>query len=124
MFVITCPHCGPRDQSEFAYAGEAHISRPTDSEKMSDAEWAEFVFMRTNSKGVFAERWMHAAGCRRFFNALRNTATDEFLAIYEIGAPKPDVTAQVPDTPCGETVGSGNDAVKVERPAPETEAGQ
>ena len=121
MFVITCPYCGERDQSEFAHAGEAHISRPTESETMTDAEWAEFLFMRDNTKGIRAERWMHASGCRRFFNALRNTATDRFLAFYRIGEKPPEIDDVVPATPCGEAVGSGNDAVKVERPS---EAGQ
>jgi len=120
MLVITCPYCGARDQSEFTYAGEAHIARPTESETMTDAEWADFLFMRTNGKGVFAERWMHAAGCRRYFNALRNTATDRFLAFYKIGEPRPDIAADGPETPCGEQIGSGNDAVKV-APAPADE---
>jgi len=115
MFLIRCPWCGERDISDFAYGGEAHIARPTNPEKMSDAEWAGYVFLRTNPKGVFAERWNHAAGCRRWFNALRNTATDEILAVYKIGEPRPDIASAAPTTPSGEAFGSGNDAVKVER---------
>ena len=115
MFLITCPYCGDRDQSEFAYAHEAHRARPAQGERLTDAEWADFLFMRRNPKGVHAERWFHAAGCRRFFNVLRNTATDRFLAVYEIGEPRPDIAAEGPPTPCGEQVGSGNDAVKVLR---------
>lgn len=113
MFVIPCPYCGERDQNEFTYAGEAHRTRPEWRDDMGDEEWAGFVFMRGNTKGVFAERWMHAAGCRKYFNALRNTATDELLAVYEIGAKPPRVEAQLPATPSGEALGSGNDAVKV-----------
>jgi len=114
MFVITCPNCGERDLSEFAYGGEAHISRPQWRDDMSDAEWAEFVFMRTNPKGVFAERWNHAAGCRRWFNMLRNTATDDILAVYGMGEEPPEVTANLPATPSGEPIiGSGNDEAKV-----------
>lgn len=114
MFVIDCPNCGPRDQSEFTYAGEAHIARPTETENMTDAQWAEFVFMRTNTKGLFAERWWHATGCRKFFNMLRNTATDEIHAVYRIGEKPPKVTANLPATPAGEaSIGSGNDAVKI-----------
>jgi len=113
MFEINCPFCGPRDQSEFSYAGEAHVSRPSGDEKISDAEWAEFVFMRSNTKGVFAERWVHAAGCRRFFNMLRNTATDEILSVYKIGEAQPEVSADALQTPSGESIGSGNDAVQV-----------
>ena len=114
MFVIKCPNCGERDLSEFSYGGEAHISRPEWRDDMSDAEWAEFVFMRTNPKGVFAERWNHAAGCRRWFNMLRNTATDDILAVYRMGEEPPEVTANLPATPSGEaTIGSGNDEAKV-----------
>ena len=121
MFLIDCPYCGARDQSEFAYGGEAHIARPARSETLSDAEWAGYLFLRTNPKGVHAERWKHQAGCRRWFNMLRNTATDDILAIYKIGEPKPDVSANLPPTPSGEAFGSGNDAVKV---APPGEAGE
>lgn len=122
MFLITCPWCGERDQSEFSNGGEAHIARPGNPETLSDEEWAEFVFMRTNPKGVFAERWVHTAGCRRWFNMLRNTATDEILAVYRMGEARPEVVSALPATPSGEApIGSGNDAVKVMRP---DEAGQ
>ena len=32
-----------------------------------------------NPKGPFAERWVHSAGCRRWFNAVRDTVTNEFV---------------------------------------------
>ena len=28
MLLIDCPWCGPRDECEFSYGGEAHIKRP------------------------------------------------------------------------------------------------
>ncbi|MEL6289522.1 MAG: sarcosine oxidase subunit delta [Pseudomonadota bacterium] len=118
MFIITCPYCGPRDQNEFSYGGEAHIARPLDSAEQSDEQWADYVFLRSNTKGVFAERWVHTAGCRKWFNVLRNTATDRILATYKVGEPRPDVADDVLATPAGEpSIGSGNDATKVERPA-------
>lgn len=89
MFVIKCPWCGERDQSEFSYGGEAHISRPENSDRMSDAEWADYVFNRTNSKGVHYERWVHSHGCGQWFNAARNTATDEWVGFYKIGEAPP-----------------------------------
>ena len=117
MFIIECPYCGKRDQHEYSYGGEAHIARPTDSETQDDEKWADYVFLRSNTKGVFAERWMHAAGCRKWFNALRNTATDEILAVYKQGAQPPQVEGQGLATPAGEPViGSGNDATKVLQP--------
>jgi heterotetrameric sarcosine oxidase delta subunit len=93
MLLIDCPHCGPRSEQEFAYGGEAHIARPTDPDRLSDQEWADYLFMRTNPKGPHYERWVHAHGCRRWFNMLRNTATNEILAIYKIDDPRPDLPA-------------------------------
>lgn len=116
MFLIRCPNCGERDMSEFSYGGEAHIARPADSERMDDADWAGYVFLRSNPKGVFSERWNHQAGCRRWFNMLRNTATDDILAVYRIGETPPEVRATLPATPSGEAIGSGNDAAKVMLP--------
>ncbi len=113
MFEIECPYCGRRDGSEFSYAGEAHISRPSGDEEISDEAWAGFVFMCRNIKGVQAERWVHSAGCRRFFNMLRNTATDQILAVYKMGEEPPEVEKQPLPSPSGESLGSGNDAVQV-----------
>jgi sarcosine oxidase subunit delta len=89
MLLIPCPYCGPRSEEEFSYGNEAHIARPKQPDKLDDAEWAEYVFMRSNTKGVFLERWLHAQGCRRWFNVARNTVSYEILAVYEMGAPRP-----------------------------------
>ncbi len=112
MFLIDCPYCGPRDQSEFSCGGEAHIVRPRMPSSLSDDEWADYVFMRKNPKGLQYERWVHSHGCRRWFNVARNTATDRILAVYGATEPPPDLSGQAPSTPCGEpTVGSGNIAM-------------
>jgi sarcosine oxidase subunit delta len=44
--------------------------------------------MRTNPKGVHGERWLHAHGCQRWFNALRDTVSDRILQTYAIGEPR------------------------------------
>jgi sarcosine oxidase, subunit delta len=85
MLLIDCPYCGPRDEVEFRYGGQAHIARPKQPDTLTDAEWADYLFMRDNPKGPFRERWMHSAGCRRWFNMLRDTATHRIIAIYKIG---------------------------------------
>ncbi len=89
MLLIDCPHCGPRSEMEYSYGGEAHIHRPKDPQKVSDAEWADFVFLRDNTKGVILERWNHAQGCRRWFNVARDTVTYEILAVYPMGSKPP-----------------------------------
>jgi len=89
MLYIQCPWCGWRDESEFTYGGEAHIERPEDPDALTDAEWADYLFMRSNTLGLFRERWVHAAGCRRWFNAIRDTETYEFKAFYKMDEAAP-----------------------------------
>lgn len=91
MLIIRCPYCGDRPEIEFYYGGEAHIARPPNPDVLSDAEWADFLYNRSNPKGIHAERWRHAHGCGRFFNAVRNTVSDFFLATYRVGDPQPDL---------------------------------
>ena len=86
MLVITCPHCGPREESEFSCGGEAHIARPLAENSLTDAEFADYLFLRDNPKGVFLERWRHAAGCRRWFNVVRDTVTHEIIEVYAMGS--------------------------------------
>ena len=89
MLLIPCPYCGERDETEFSYGGEAHIERPKAPETLSDEEWADYVFMRPNSKGILLERWVHTHGCRRWFNLARDTVTYEIHAVYKMGAKPP-----------------------------------
>jgi len=93
MLLIPCPWCGPRDEVEFRYGGEAHIVRPPEPDALDDAAWAEYLFMRANPKGVIAERWVHSAGCRRWFNLLRDTVSHKILRAYRIGELPPGRTA-------------------------------
>ncbi|MFE1954197.1 MULTISPECIES: sarcosine oxidase subunit delta [Streptomyces] len=89
MQLIPCPWCGPREETEFHYGGQAHVAHPEDPFALDDEEWAGYVFFRDNPKGPFAERWAHTAGCRRWFNAVRDTVSYEFLNVYATGSPSP-----------------------------------
>lgn len=94
MLLIHCPYCAmERPEIEFRYAGEAHLTRVADASNLTDAQWADFLYMRTNPKGVHVERWRHLHGCCRFFNAVRNTVSDRILATYKAGEPRPDLHA-------------------------------
>jgi heterotetrameric sarcosine oxidase delta subunit len=77
MLLIVCPHCGPRDETEFTYGGEANVPYPADPDALTDEEWAQYLFVRANPRGPFAERWCHASGCRRWFDIVRDTVTQE-----------------------------------------------
>lgn len=98
MLLIKCPYCAmERPEIEFRYAGEAHIARPVDPSKTTDAEWADFLYMRSNPKGVHYERWRHIHGCGRYFNAIRHTVTDRITETYKAGVPKPARTGLEPE---------------------------
>ena len=89
MLLIDCPYCGRRPEIEFAYGGQAHIARPVQPAALDDEQWASYLYIRSNPKGRHAERWRHLRGCGRFFNALRDTTTDQFLGSYKIGGKPP-----------------------------------
>jgi sarcosine oxidase subunit delta len=92
MLLIRCPYCEmDRPEIEFYHAGEAHIARPRDPFAVSDEAWADYLYLRSNTKGWHAERWRHTHGCGRFFNAIRHTVTDRILTTYKGGEPKPDL---------------------------------
>ena len=61
MQLIECPWCGPREETEFHYGGQAHVAYPEDPQALTDEQWAHYVFFRSNPKGLFAERWSHSA---------------------------------------------------------------
>jgi sarcosine oxidase subunit delta len=89
MILIHCPYCDEkRAELEFAYAGQAHIARPLDPSMLSDEEWETYLFIRNNPRGRHHERWRHAHGCGRFFNAVRDTVTDKFETTYKAGEPR------------------------------------
>ena len=90
MLLIRCPYCEmERPEVEFRHGGQAHLARPADPAAASDAEWAAYLYLRDNSKGRYAERWRHVHGCGRFFDAVRHTVTDRFLATTKAGEPDP-----------------------------------
>ena len=91
MLLIACPYCGERPEIELRYAGEAHIARPGDPSLLDDAQWTEFLYLRSNHRGVHRERWHHVHGCGRFFNAVRHSVSDKFLATYRVDEVPPDV---------------------------------
>lgn len=89
MLFIKCPHCGPRTEDEFGYGGQAHVAYPEDPHALTDAQWAQYLFYRDNPKGLYRERWVHSAGCRKWFNAVRDTRTYEITSTYIGDGPAP-----------------------------------
>jgi sarcosine oxidase, subunit delta len=87
MLMIECPFCGPRTETEFSYGGQAHVAYPRDPSALSDEQWARFLFYRDNPKGTHHERWAHSAGCRKWFNAVRDTRTYAISRVYRLTDP-------------------------------------
>ena len=82
MLLTPCPHCGPRDESEFAYGGDAQLRRS--AEGASDQAWIDYLFLRDNPRGRHRELWYHQLGCRRWIEVERDTLTHE---IFGAGPP-------------------------------------
>lgn len=97
MLLIHCPYCEEdRPEIEFRNAGEAHIARPQNITAITDEEFENYFFIRTNPKGMHFERWRHIHGCARFFNAARDTVSDKIAMTYKMGEPRPSVGASAP----------------------------
>lgn len=77
--LIPCPHCGPRDSSEFTYLGDATRKRP-ELDNTDVEAWSAYVYERDNPKGQHQEFWHHLTGCRQWLVVERNTATHEVLS--------------------------------------------
>jgi len=97
MLIINCPWCGERDESEFQYGGEGGIVRPEQPDDLTDEEWADYLFNRTNTKGTHHEIWNHAMGCRRWFNVHRDTVSYKISKVYQIGE-SPDEPTNEPES--------------------------
>jgi heterotetrameric sarcosine oxidase delta subunit len=73
MLIINCPHCGPRDHTEFSYGGDATVKRPADGASVET--WFEYVYLRDNPRGPHKELWQHVQGCRAWLEVTRDTLT-------------------------------------------------
>jgi len=78
MMLIPCPWCGPRNQIEFTYGGDATVQRPDID--APDTAWFSYVYLRDNPFGPHDELWLHSAGCRTWFKVRRDTRTHDILA--------------------------------------------
>lgn len=80
MKQINCPLNGLRDIDEFICGGE--VREMPDTERCSDREWAEYLFMMDNHAGTVREWWLHSPS-GYWFIAERHTVTDVISATYD-----------------------------------------
>jgi heterotetrameric sarcosine oxidase delta subunit len=75
-FLLPCPACGPRDVYEFRYGGEVGVRPAPDAPQEA---WTAYRYLRTNRAGVERAWWFHRGGCRRWFQAERDTRDNTVL---------------------------------------------
>ena len=92
MQLIHCPWCGPREEIEFHYGGQAHVAYPADPPALSDDGVGASTSSSATTPRALRRALVHSAGCRRWFNAVRDTATHRFLAVYRLDEPKPVIS--------------------------------
>lgn len=81
MLVIPCPHCGPRDVTEYTYGGDASRARPDTSGAVDDGTWDAYLYLRDDPAGPHLEHWHHVLGCRQWLTVTRDTTTDRILEV-------------------------------------------
>lgn len=98
MHRIACPFCGPRDEVEFRYRGDAGVTRPVlvADDPAALPAFLAYVYERENPLGWHLEWWQHAQGCRRVVKALRQTGTH---AIAWTGWPTDEAPSAPEDRP-------------------------
>jgi sarcosine oxidase subunit delta len=74
---IRCPHCGERALDEFAYVGDASVTRPDPASPDATAEFYNYAYERRNIAGPTQELWYHQAGCHSWLVVTRDTRTHE-----------------------------------------------
>jgi heterotetrameric sarcosine oxidase delta subunit len=99
-FLLTCPHCGVREVTDFGFGGEVS-SRPP--ERPSPRELNAYNYFRRNVAGVQREWWYHRSGCRAWFLAERDTRTNEVLMT---ALPEEIAGRQEPNQPVGGPAGA------------------
>ena len=81
--LICCPVCGPRETTEFVYAGDASVVRPP--LEADEAAWAGAVYERANPRGAHREWWQQVGGCRAVVCVQRDTETHAIAGVELVG---------------------------------------
>jgi sarcosine oxidase subunit delta len=77
MIQLPCPWCGPRNVSEFRYAGEG-TPRP-DPATTTPREWRAHLYLRRNVRGWVEESW--------YLRVQRDTVSNETRLPDRTGRP-------------------------------------
>jgi len=78
MKIMNCPLNGPRNISEFAYGGEVQEMPAVNADLR---EWADYVFIENNTRGLVHEWWIHVP-TSYWFIAERDTESNNIVRTY------------------------------------------
>ena len=84
---IPCPACGERSVDEFAYLGDADVSRPGPDADVG--AFVDYVYLRENPTGPHRELWHHASGCHAWLvveRDLKNHAVTSVSLARDVAA--------------------------------------
>ena len=83
MQLFSCPFCGPRDETEFAFGAEAGKARPEPAAEVPAQAWGEYLHFGDNPKGSTREIWLHLT-CGAFFAMERDTMSHAVAASHSL----------------------------------------
>ena len=92
-FLLPCPNCGPRDVNEFVCAGEVTYRPKRDPTLV---QLTSYLYFRRNVAGVQREWWYHRFGCELWFQAERDTRTNEVLTTEVVHGARDEAPAPSP----------------------------
>ena len=75
MLLIPCPFCGERPEDEFGFGGDASVRYPGEGAPIED--FADYLYLRDNPKGLHTELWVHRYGCGRWLSVERDTVSND-----------------------------------------------
>lgn len=79
MLEITCPFCGPRNESEFINGGPSKNKWTDKPDEITDSDWIDYLIVAPNPMGSVTEEWWHVMGCEQWFSIRRDTVTHEII---------------------------------------------
>ncbi len=81
--ALSCPFCGPRDETEFHFGGEAGKTRPEPAAEVSGGPWAATSTDREPERPDRARSGCHFA-CGEFFAMERDTLSMTVVAVESL----------------------------------------
>lgn len=85
---------------EVALTGDAVIDPPTEPSTLSNEEWRNILFVRTNIRNPHCAGWRHNHCSAPFFSAVCDADNKSFLLTHKEGQPRVDLarlTGPCPD---------------------------